>query len=57
MKRWLPGAPAWGQAGSQGPGNVTRDQVLGRQDEREPGPRAGKRTRKPNVCFTGAEWK
>lgn len=57
LRQRFPAAPAWGQAGSLEPGNVTtsttaRDQT-GNDDA---GPRRSSRPRKPNARFCGPEW-
>lgn len=56
LRQAFPHAPAWGQPGSQGPGNV-----ISTPSEEGPGeeairPRAGTRLRKPNIRLAGREW-
>ena len=53
LRQSFPRAPAWGQAGSQAPGNVSIRPDTG---EVLHGPRAGSRIRRPNMRVAGSEW-
>ena len=49
LRQAYPRAPARGQAGSQAPGNVINQPTTSEATEDYHGPRAGSRTRRPNV--------
>ncbi|XP_066316700.1 uncharacterized protein [Miscanthus floridulus] len=56
LRQAYPRATAWGQAGSQAPGNVIIQPTTSEAAEDDHGPRAGSRTRRPNVRLAGSEW-
>ena len=56
LRQAFPRAPAWGQAGFQGPGDVSGPSTVETSEEAAQVPRTGKRVRRPNVCLAGTDW-
>lgn len=57
LRQCFPGAPAWGQAGFQGSGNVTSQASVSDHPQKQPQRRKpGTRERRANVRVTGPEW-
>lgn len=57
VRQAFPCAPAWGQAGSQAPGNVSTSSTTGSpEEETANGPRRSNKSRKPNKNVTGEVW-
>ena len=56
LKQFFPSAPAWGQAGSQGGGNVSITPTEEEEDGAQNNLGRGKRAKKPNSNIVGPSW-